>query len=92
MNFTWEPLQGASVHLDAGTQPEGAGAQQPETGAVLLEPGGMLIMCGPARYEWRHGIRPVSQEVHEGRTITRGVRTSLTLRRLAEGIVLTEAA
>ena len=47
---------------------------------VLLEPGGLRAMSGPARYEWLHGIAPRRTDRFEGRTITRDRRVSLTFR------------
>lgn len=31
---------------------------------VLLEGGDLLLLCGPARYQWRHGISSVAEEVY----------------------------
>ncbi|KAJ3205356.1 hypothetical protein HDU82_005253 [Entophlyctis luteolus] len=51
---------------------------------VLLEPGSCVCLSGEARYEWTHGIAERDQDIVErdGRTIERGERISVTLRRL----------
>ncbi|GFH28103.1 Fe2OG dioxygenase domain-containing protein [Haematococcus lacustris] len=62
-------------------------------GQVLLEGGDLLLLHGPARYHWRHGIDAVPQEVERatGRNVVRSLRVSVTLRKLS-GILLTEPA
>lgn len=47
---------------------------------VLLEPGGLLVMAGAARYEWRHGIAARKNDKWDGGTLARGRRVSLTFR------------
>ncbi|MEV4759056.1 alpha-ketoglutarate-dependent dioxygenase AlkB [Micromonospora sp. NPDC049559] len=58
---------------------------RPEAGAdrrvpVLLEPGGLLVMRGEARYEWRHGIAARKTDRYDERTVVRARRVSLTFR------------
>lgn len=57
---------------------------------VLLEGGDLLVMYGPARYDWSHGIDAVRQEVYEGRVVERRERMSVTLRALVPNIELSE--
>lgn len=60
---------------------------------ILLEGGDLLLLCGPSRYCYSHGIASVTQEVMcDGTQVIRGVRTSITLRRLLRDIVLSEDA
>lgn len=47
---------------------------------VLLEPGSLLVMSGPARYTWRHGIAPRKTDRWQGQSLTRSRRVSLTFR------------
>lgn len=46
----------------------------------LLEPCSLLIFSGDARYQWRHGIASRKTDKHNGQTIQRGRRISLTFR------------
>ena len=47
---------------------------------LLLERGNLLVLSGPARYEWRHAIPGRKSDRIEGRVIPRGRRVSLTFR------------
>ncbi|MGH3848453.1 MAG: alpha-ketoglutarate-dependent dioxygenase AlkB [Pseudonocardiaceae bacterium] len=47
---------------------------------VLLEPGGLLVMAGEARYGWLHGIASRKSDKYDGRNLSRGRRVSLTFR------------
>ncbi|WP_327003844.1 alpha-ketoglutarate-dependent dioxygenase AlkB [Dactylosporangium sp. NBC_01737] len=47
---------------------------------VLMEPGSLLVMRGPARYDWRHGIAARKTDRWQDAVITRGRRVSLTFR------------
>jgi alkylated DNA repair dioxygenase AlkB len=47
---------------------------------VPLEPGGLLIMRGEARYQWRHAIAARKSDVYRGQRVPRGRRVSLTFR------------
>ncbi len=51
---------------------------------VLLEPGGLLVMQGEARYDWKHAIAPRKRDVMGERVIERQRRVSLTLRKVIE--------
>lgn len=60
---------------------------------VLLFPGDLLLMCGPARYEYTHGIAPRTEDVWDGEAHPRGHRVSITLRRMRDDVhMLTEPA
>eukprot|EP00026_Physarum_polycephalum_P015256 Phypoly_transcript_15894.p1 GENE.Phypoly_transcript_15894~~Phypoly_transcript_15894.p1 ORF type:complete len:235 (+),score=32.23 Phypoly_transcript_15894:33-737(+) len=50
--------------------------------SVLLRPGDVLSICGDARYKWTHGIEKKEVDEWEGKSIPRGQRVSITLRRL----------
>ena len=55
----------------------------PSTGqkiAQLLEPCSLLIFSGDARYHWKHGIAARKTDKHNGQTIQRCRRISLTFR------------
>jgi alkylated DNA repair dioxygenase AlkB len=47
---------------------------------ILLEPGSLLMLSGEARYGWTHGIVGRYEDVHEGKSLKRGRRVSVTLR------------
>ena len=47
---------------------------------VLLEPGDLLLLCGEARYDWKHGIRTQKPDMTQKRLTA--CRTSLTFRKL----------
>lgn len=47
---------------------------------VLLEPGDLLLLCGEARYDWKHGIRTQKPDTTQKRLTA--CRTSLTFRKL----------
>ncbi len=53
------------------------------TGAVIsnfLKARSLIIMAGPARYEWQHGIRPRKTDTVGGRRLNRERRVSVTFR------------
>jgi alkylated DNA repair dioxygenase AlkB len=49
---------------------------------LLLEPGDLLLIKGPARRQWRHQIKPRQSDRWEGRVIKRGRRLSVTFRKV----------
>ncbi|KAG9324708.1 hypothetical protein KVV02_002486 [Mortierella alpina] len=49
---------------------------------VRLEPGSVITMEGPSRYDWQHGIQEVSEDLVNGERIKRKIRVSITLRRM----------
>jgi alkylated DNA repair dioxygenase AlkB len=49
---------------------------------VLLEPRSLVVMTGPARYEWTHGIPPRKSDEFQGRSFKRSRRVSLTFRKV----------
>ncbi|RUS35043.1 hypothetical protein BC938DRAFT_476459 [Jimgerdemannia flammicorona] len=57
---------------------------------VLLRPGDVLSLSGPARYDWEHGIEERMFDVlPDGERIQRGTRISVTLRRMmGDGVVI----
>ena len=57
----------------------------PPTGrreALLLKPRSLLILSGPARYEWQHTIRPRKADMAGGTRLPRSRRLSLTFRKV----------
>ena len=89
------PGQGISAHVDCTpcfkdiiaslslgsdcvmefTQPQ---TNQKET--VLLEEGSLVILSGPARYDWQHGIPARKSDTIHGNKVMRQRRVSLTFR------------
>ncbi|KAI9022975.1 hypothetical protein CLU79DRAFT_834945 [Phycomyces nitens] len=57
-------------------------ASDPTEIDVLLNPGDILGLSGPARYDWEHGIKQREYDVVGGERIDRGTRISVTLRKL----------
>lgn len=51
-----------------------------EKHALTLEPHSLLILSGNARYAWQHGIAGRKTDKHDGKTIHRTRRLSLTFR------------
>ncbi|HET6251070.1 MAG TPA: alpha-ketoglutarate-dependent dioxygenase AlkB [Tepidisphaeraceae bacterium] len=49
---------------------------------VLLEPRGLVIMQGEARFDWKHGIRARKTDNFQGQIIRRARRVSLTFRKV----------
>jgi alkylated DNA repair dioxygenase AlkB len=49
---------------------------------VLLEPRGMIVMQGEARYDWTHGLAARKTDLYGGRRIERARRLSLTIRKV----------
>ena len=46
----------------------------------LLEPRSLLVLSGPARFHWKHGIAPRKTDHFLGAVVTRGRRLSCTFR------------
>lgn len=63
------------------SRPAGHGQPAAEV-PLLLEPGGLLVMQGDARYVWRHGIAARKTDTYGHRRIVRNRRVSLTFRRV----------
>lgn len=89
------PGQGISAHVDcvpcfgpviASLSLGGAAVMQfeePQSGEVrdiLLEPGSLLVLSGPARRRWRHAIPARKSDVVGGVRVSRSRRISLTFR------------
>ncbi|KAI9104597.1 hypothetical protein DFS34DRAFT_603777 [Phlyctochytrium arcticum] len=74
-----------SLSLDSGVVMEfrrvdGSVPSGYRTISVYLPPRSLIIMSGPARYDWEHGIRPRRTDIVDGRSVERGTRLSLTFR------------
>lgn len=50
--------------------------------SVRLEPGSIITMQGPARYEWEHGIQETTRDLVRDEWINRKIRVSITLRKM----------
>lgn len=89
------PGQGISAHVDnvAGFGPVVAAISlhsgcvmdftEPATGTrvpVWLEPGGLCVMTGPARFDWRHAIAARKSDIGPGGRVARRRRVSVTFR------------
>lgn len=48
----------------------------------VLMPGSAIVLQGEARFQWRHGIRPVKSDIIKGRRVARERRVSLTFRKV----------
>ena len=67
---------------------DAAGGGAPKTAAgvthsVFLPRRSLLVMRGPARFAWQHGIAPRKTDVVAGTVRPRARRVSLTIRRLS---------
>ena len=54
---------------------------------LLLERGSLLVMAGPARYDWRHSIPARKSDLVGDQVIPRGRRVSLTFRTVERTVV-----
>lgn len=48
--------------------------------AILLEPRSIIVLTGPARYDWRHAIPARKADPYDGHLLPRSRRISLTFR------------
>ncbi|MBU6234724.1 MAG: alpha-ketoglutarate-dependent dioxygenase AlkB [Alphaproteobacteria bacterium] len=91
----YEPGQGISAHVDCvpcfgktiASLSLGSGAmmqfQNTRTGQkaeLYLEEGSLVVLSGPARYEWTHAIPARKSDIVGGFKVERGRRLSLTFR------------
>ncbi|MDG1287859.1 MAG: alpha-ketoglutarate-dependent dioxygenase AlkB [Rickettsiales bacterium] len=91
----YEPGQGIASHIDcvlcfeetiaalslgSSCVMEFTNPDTSEKVAHMLEPRSLLISSGNARYQWKHGITARKTDKHEGQTIQRSRRISLTFR------------
>lgn len=87
------PRQGISAHVDCvpcfsdtiASLSLGSGAVMQFTNGLekhdlYLEPRSLIILSGPARYEWTHAIPARKSDMVDGFKIERGRRVSLTFR------------
>lgn len=87
------PGQGISAHVDCvpcfsdtiASLSLGSGAVMQFTNGqekhdLYLEPRSLIILSGPARYDWTHAIPARKSDVVDGFKIERGRRVSLTFR------------
>jgi alkylated DNA repair dioxygenase AlkB len=91
----YEPGQGISAHVDcvpcfgdtilsislgSACAMVFSHLREPRQHTLWLEPGSLLVMRGPARYDWKHAIPARKNDVVNGITQPRGRRVSLTFR------------
>jgi alkylated DNA repair dioxygenase AlkB len=76
----------ASLTLGSGCLMEFSHLKTREKVPRFLAPCSLVVLSGEARYDWRHAIPGRKTDTHEGRTLARGRRVSLTFRNvLLEG-------
>ena len=78
-----EPCFGAvivSVSLLCACEMEFRRVGFEERCSMILVPNSLLVLSGPARWNWSHGIAARKSDVVDGRRIERGRRLSLTFR------------
>ncbi|KAI8338631.1 hypothetical protein BC941DRAFT_423426 [Chlamydoabsidia padenii] len=63
-------------------QPQSAPLPDPSAIDILLRPGDILMLSGPARYHWEHGIAEREMDIVGDQVVVRGTRISVTLRKL----------
>ncbi|POY70840.1 hypothetical protein BMF94_6253 [Rhodotorula taiwanensis] len=76
----------SSEEQPSGSQPP----RTPPTYAVRLRPGDLYVLSGDARWKWSHGIPYRTEDLVQDETggpvrVLRGVRMSVTLRRMKQG-------
>jgi alkylated DNA repair dioxygenase AlkB len=91
----YEPGQGISAHVDcvpcfgdtilsislgSACAMVFSHLREPRQQTLWLEPGSLLVMRGPARYDWKHAIPARKTDLVDGETRPRGRRVSLTFR------------
>ncbi|MEM1317083.1 MAG: alpha-ketoglutarate-dependent dioxygenase AlkB [Pseudomonadota bacterium] len=94
------PGQGISAHVDcqpcfgdtiAGLSLGGrcvmdfSHPQQKQKVSILLESRSLLVLSGPARFEWRHGIAARKSDMIDGARHPRERRVSITFRTVRQG-------
>ena len=92
------PGQGISAHIDCvpcfdqviASLSLGSGAtmqftKSPEKQEMYLEPRSLVILSGPARYEWTHAIPARKSDMVDGLKVERARRVSLTFRNVIIG-------
>jgi alkylated DNA repair dioxygenase AlkB len=70
----------ASLSLGSTCSMEFEHVDSHKIGSTILGPRSMLILSGPARYEWMHSISARKEDVFDGEPLPRGRRISLTFR------------
>jgi alkylated DNA repair dioxygenase AlkB len=90
----YEPGQGIAAHVDCvpcfGETITSLSLASPcvmdfmgkegEKAPQFLEPRSLVVLSGPARYQWRHSIAPRKTDKYQGDIIPRRRRLSLTFR------------
>jgi len=68
----------AILSLDSRVVMDLVHAKSRESSKALLEPCSLLVLKGPARYEWKHGIAARKTDRFQGNSLRRKRRISLT--------------
>lgn len=72
--------------VQMGAAPHGENRiRQRRSLSFMLKPRGLLCLSGPARWDWTHGIAGRKTDEWQGSVSERGVRYSITLRKLVPG-------
>ncbi|KAG0304049.1 hypothetical protein BGZ98_006000 [Dissophora globulifera] len=74
-----DPLEGVNTTLSTGHSQE---IDRRPSFTIRLEPGSVITMQGPARYEWEHGIQEIPQDLVGDEWVRRKIRVSITLRKM----------
>jgi len=69
-----------ALSLGSGVRFEMTSMRTGASAAIYLPPRSLLVVSGPARYEWTHGIRARATDVVGTETLRRGHRMSITAR------------
>lgn len=74
----------ATDPVDGGANPytQTSTTNRPPAHSVRLEPGSIITLQGPARYEWEHGIQETTRDLVRDEWINRKIRVSITLRKM----------
>ncbi|KAG0082531.1 hypothetical protein BGZ93_003770 [Podila epicladia] len=74
----------ATDPVDGGANPytQTSATNRAPAHSVRLEPGSIITLQGPARYEWEHGIQETTQDLVRDEWINRKIRVSITLRKM----------
>jgi len=93
----YEPGQGISAHVDnkihfdhtiaslslaSTTVMQFKNSRSDQTEQALLMPRSIIVLTGPARYEWSHEILRLKEDIIENNVFKRSKRISITFRRV----------
>jgi alkylated DNA repair dioxygenase AlkB len=70
----------ASLSLDSDSIMEFTQSKTNQKESILLEEGSLVVLSGPARYDWQHAIPARKSDIINGNKVMRQRRVSLTFR------------